>query len=523
MTSGCGLLFVAAVAMHVEGSAAAYPYGTLRPADQVLAGPADGTLAAIHFNPAGLRLESGSHMMAVGGARGYFGSYRRSDGLPAGFAPDQTSPQTADPQGIGWAASDMMVAASWDLRTEAVTLGFGVYTPYNDNTTYAPRQTSDAPADTLGRLSGRYHAISDHTYSLWGTVAAGLRLRRGLFFGGGFEFAYTHSRISLMRDLGPGTYDGLPCAGGVCEQWADRQLLDIDGSGWGYGFTTGLLMALLENRLWIGGSYGSPLLTSSGTQVALEGRPTRSSWLGPSPDPSQPCGKNGTGLRLTSRDEPLRCGTARILRSFPHLIYLGARGRMDLDRPASGERGTTAVGTVASPRLQPRAIEVTSWVRLTIPTAQDLTLSLENALFPQGDLVVPLRLRTAFAVALGVRQIWSRLTLAQEVLYESPRSDPAAVSPGNLEGHKLDFSVAARLALHRRISVLLTAGVTGVLFDEDAGTGYSSTWASGCRAAGYDINADACARVQEGWALPSAAGVYQLIVPHGVAGLELNL
>lgn len=509
--------------------AQAYPYGTLRPADQVMAGPADGHVSAIHWNPAALRLSSGSHILAVAGARGMLGSYSRDTPLPAGFDPAASGAQNADPAALGWAASDMMVAASWDLRTEAVTLGFGVYTPYNDSTRYAPQQDVDAGREstTLPRLSTRYHAIADQTYSLWGTVAAAIRLRRGLFFGGGFQFAYTRSRMTLMRDLGdttrPGSNDGLPCAGGTCEQWDQRQLLDLDVNGWGYGFTTGLLSEVLEDRLWLGLSYSSPLLTSIGTDVALEGRPTRPSWLGPSSDPAQPCGEGGRGARISNRDEPLRCATARVTRSFPHLIYLGARGRFDLERGRAAEAALSPGGTPAGSRLRPEAVELTGWLRLTIPTREDLRLAIDDSAFAPGELQIPTGLRTAFAVAFGVRQHWSWLSLAQEVLYETPRSTPAAVSPMTLEGHKLDLSLAARLRLHRRVALQFTVGNTFAFFENGSGSGFSSDWVLACRASGYNITAEACQRVQAGWARPAATGTYQLFMPHGIAGLELNL
>lgn len=509
--------------------AQAYPYGALRPADQVMAGPTDGHVSAIHWNPAALRLSSGSHILAVAGARGTLGSYGRDTPLPAGFDPGQVSAQPADPAALAWAVSDMMVAASWDLRTEAVTLGFGVYTPYNDGTRYAAQTEVDSARDSqaLQRLSTRYHAIADQTYSLWGTVAAALRLRRGLFFGGGFQFAYTRSRMTLLRDLGdtsqPGGGDGLPCAGGRCEQWTGRQLIDLDVNGWGYGFTAGLLSEVLEDRLWLGLSYLSPLLTSIGTDVPLEGRPTQPTWLGLSPDPAQPCGPGARGARISNRDEPIRCASARVTRSFPHLVYFGARLRFDLERGRAAEAALAEAGQRTKSALRPDSVELTGWLRLTIPTRSDLLISLDDSVFPPGELRVPTGLTTALAIALGVRQHFRWLSLAQEILYESPRSTAEAVSPMTLEGHKLDLSLAARLRLHRRLALQLTVGNTFALFESGSGAGYSNDWGQSCRASGYDITSPACQRLQAGWALPAATGSYQLFLPHGIAGLELNL
>ena len=80
-----------------------------------------------------------------------------------------------------------------------------------------------------------------------------------------------------------------------------------------------------------------------------------------------------------------------------------------------------------------------------------------------------------------------------------------------------------RLRRRCRISLQLTVGNTFALFEPGSGAGFSSDWALGCRASGYDITGDACQRVQAGWSLPSATGSYQLFMPHGIAGLELNL
>ena len=124
------------------GQADAYPYLDLRPGGQSLSGPTDGQLGALHFNPAAIRLLSGSQIMAVAGVNGYLGSYQRSTPLPAGFSPGSTA-ATADSAPIGWVSPDVMAAASWDLRTDAVTLGFGFFTPHMDFSDYAPGHEND--------------------------------------------------------------------------------------------------------------------------------------------------------------------------------------------------------------------------------------------------------------------------------------------------------------------------------------------------------------------------------------------
>jgi hypothetical protein len=520
---------LALLSLAASATAQAYPYGELRPADQVIGGPTDGFLSALHFNPAALRLATGSQLTVIAGGGGSIGGYQRHAALPQGFSPDPSIGPDAESTRIGWFTSTMLVAGSWDLRTDAVTLGFALYTPNNDETHYAGRAPIDAQQPALERLASRYHAVTDYTYSLRGTIAVGLRLRPKLYLGGGFQFAYTHSKLAFLRDLSPTVSDGLSCAGsGPCEQWSQRLLLDVDVAGWGYGFSAGILAELLDDRLWLGASYISTLFTGAGAEVGLDGGPQQLPWLQSSSQ--NPCGDSGTGLRLTTASSGPQCGAAHLARSFPHIIYLGTRGRLAPSRPAvssdSGDPDSND-SLQALRRLVPTTIELTGWLRLTVPSRDRLVLSLDQRLFPAGELVLPVAQRTAVALAFGVRQLWSRLILAEELLYQSPRSDPAAISPANLEGHQLDLSLAARIKLERRLWLLLTLGTTASIFGGPAGaapgSGFSPDLAGDCRAAGYDINTTACRQVQAGWAAPSPAGSYWLVRPHGVVGLEVNL
>ncbi len=509
--------------LYLEGSSAAYPYLELRPADQVIGGPTDGYLSALHYNPAGLRLFSGSQLLVVAGVRGDLGGYQRSAQLPAGFAPDQSAAQSPGETSIGWATSDMMIAGSWDLGTESVTVGAALYTPYNDETNYS---FGDNQGQAAQHLSGRYYALADRTYSLWGTAAAALRLRPWLFIGAGFQFAYTHSRMSFMRDLDPSANDGLTCSGpGACEQWSQRQLIDLDVAGWGYGFTAGILAEPIDDRLWLGLSYISPLFNSTGAEVGLDGQPQ--TVLGQNIDPNQPCGPGGSGVTVQNGDEPAVCGAAHMIRSFPHLIYFGVRGHIELNQqqkqPLDDFGNEVAEPQKPTHRLLPWALELSGWMRVTVPPREALMMTLDQRVYPPGELTIALAQRPAVAVAMGVRELWPRLILAQELLYESPRTDQSAVSPANLEGHKLDLSLAARIRLRRRLWLLLTAGLTGMFFGSDAGSGFTSDWDAQCRASGYDVTTLACQKIEGGWGLPSAAGSYWLVIPHGSAGLEVNL
>jgi len=491
------------VAALWPGGAAGYPYMELRPGGLSLSGPTDGQLGALHFNPAAIRLYPGSQVMAVAGANGYLGSYQRSTPLPAGFSPGSLTPTAAEPASIGWVNPDAMAAASWDLRTDAVTLGFGFYTPHMDFSDFSGGQGRSSP--NLATLPTRYHLVSAQTYSLWGTVAVALRLRPWFYFGGAFNFAYVRSRQFFFRDLDPNVHDDFACGGPAasCEQWESRIAIETDVANFGYGFSAGALFVPIEDRLFIGLSYISPLLTTRGDEVGLGGLPDRTTFQG-----TDGCGGSPLGARITRGDFAPSCGGALLSIAFPHLVYLGVRGRLPV---------------YSWSRYAPTSVELTGWARVTVPPRIGTELNLERRIFPQGLLALPLSLQPAVAVTFGVREHWRRLTLGEELLYESPRTDPTAVSPANLEGHKLDFSFAMRLRVRRQLSLVMTVGATYVLFAPDPGTRYSPGDAQICRAADYDISLVACQQTQNGWAVPQAPGSYQLVIAHGVAGFELNL
>ena len=100
----------------------------------------------------------------------------------------------AAPATIRWANPQTMAALAWDLRSDSVTLGLAFSTPVMDFTDY---RTDNQSLDTL---STRYHSVYDHSYSLWGTIAVGLKLKNWFLLGGSFNFGYTHNESQFLRD-----------------------------------------------------------------------------------------------------------------------------------------------------------------------------------------------------------------------------------------------------------------------------------------------------------------------------------
>lgn len=480
-------------------SARAFPAQSIRLLDHAFVGPADADLSAIHYNPAALRLLSGFHLTLSATAAGSLGAYRRSVDVPAGFSPGGAGASCpTDPActaSIAWPSPGWFIAASWDLGSESVTLGAAFYNPYTDATSYGGAATSPT----------RYHANYERTDNLMGDIGAALRLASWLNLGAGFHFAWTHTQLGLTLDPGVA---GLPCvaaAGAPCEQWLNRQVLDLDVSGWSYGFSTGVLMTLIDNRLWLGASFFSTQYSSSGAQLDLDGRPGGASQCrqedGPHP---------GRGVWLSSATEAGRCGAARLSQATPHLIYLGARLR------TGGWAG----------RLAPEHLEFVATTRVGVPPRTDREILLERQVFAgviPDKIVIPMQDRPSFLLSLEARQRFRRLSLGQALSYQSPYSSAALVSPANLDGHRVDGTLTVILQLSKKISLGVGAGVTGVIFAGDAGAGFDPGLAAACQRSGYDVTTVACQAVQAGWAVPTAAGTPWLVVVHGSAGLSVAL
>ncbi len=482
----------------------AYPHLALRPADTVLAGPADGHLASMFYNPASIRLRPGSEVLLQGGAHVYLGHYERQAEPPTGFG---TGLQT-NRAPILWANPQTLAAASWDLRSDSVTLALAFSTPAFDRTDY------QRDGLTAEQLSTRYHAIRETSYSLWGSLAVGIKLKSWLLLGGSFHIGYSRSNHLFFRDRDAQGRDALGC-GGACEQWVNHVAIETDVDKVGYGFSVGGLIEPVHERLWLGLSYGSPLLSDQGAVVALEGQPTDPLWK-----PGESCPPGWMGARFQAYGEQTsRCGAARVTVAFPHLIYFGARARFP--------RGESATAL--------RSIELASWVRLSVAGRFDQEIQFERALTqvevsqtgtrPIQPLLQnrPLSSALAFAITWGVRQHFRRVTVGEEILYETPRGEVGVVSPANLDGHKLDFSVSVRARLHRKLSLHVSGGGTYLIFPEQSGGQFDTGLAQSCRQQNYDVTHPNCVAVSRGLAVSPALGQYAVSVAHGSVGLEFHL
>lgn len=520
----------------------AFPYQAERLTGSVLAGPTDGDLSALYYNPAALRLLDGGHLQIAAGAQGYLGSYRRAAPLPSSFSADGGS---VNPEASArWAAPISFVGASWDLGSRSVTLAVAFYTPHLDFTSYA---SDSAGGDGLTR----YHGLRSQVYSLWGAGGAALRLADWIYVGGVFNFGHTSARLRLFYDgrQGPSApaqseRDQLPC-GSDCERFDLRQDLNVSVTGWGYGFSAGLLI-LPRPRLWVGLGYVSPLFTSAGAQLFLSDfpeTPVAARGVGDCQSSKIP---SWSGACLVSADAAngatTTTGGVALLTSMPHVVHLGARYRLPQTSSPSNPASIAGPGGAAASPPQGgeregrgMGVELAAALRLTLPPRSDQELRLERRAFPSLPGVIPLPrgLQPAVAVDLSVREHFPRLTLAQAFLYESPRAEQSAVSPVNLEGHKLNLGVTAQLNLSsgrwttQRVWLSASLGSTLYLFGGDPGGGFrasdGTSWAALCRGASLDLSSAACLRARDGWALPTASGDYRLLTLQGSLGLHVKL
>lgn len=492
-TVACG----AAVASRAD----AYPHPPERWSGATLSGPTDGDLAALFYNPAALRLMSGGHIQLYGGAQGFLGGYQRAAALPGGFAPDGQAVSSEAP--IRWAAPLALGGFAWDLGSRSVTVAVAFSVPYSDFTRF--------PEDNGVT---RYHAVSSATYSLWGSAGAALRLTDWLYVGGVFNFGHTTAATRVFLD-GVQPADGLPCSGS-CERYAARQDLSLGVSGWGYGFSAGLLVLPLP-RLWIGLGVVSPLFTSRGAVLYLDGFPAQRQ----SATAGTPCPPGISGACVATAQSTVLDGAA-LLTALPVVAHLGARYRLLGPTPdATPVRATSGLSY----------LDLVATLRLTAPPRGDQELRLQRTGFEDlpRTILWPRGLQTAVALDLSVRAAVGRLLLAPALLYESPRASSAAVSPANLESHKLNLALSVLFDLSssrwtsQRLGLLASFGATFYLFSGDSGAGFDAAEAARCRDAGLDLLNASCLRTRDGWAAPTAQGSYRLITVQGSLGLQLKL
>jgi long-subunit fatty acid transport protein len=450
----------------------AYPFLPPRPIASAIAGPTDPHVAATFYNPAALGPLRGLHVWADGGAQLELGSITRQ----VNGKSSSTGIDYANPQGF--------VGMTWDLRSDAVTIGLATYLPFVDLTTYR-----DSPAV-------RYHATRHNLITYEQSLSGSFRVSSRFYVGASATFAETWlAPYRFVRDAAPAGGSAavsLPsalCGGSACglENPAAAQYLRLQGFGWGIGFTVGVLGRPVD-RLWLALSYISHVFNVG-----------RGSDL--------PIGQIA-GVRLAGAGcgAGVVCiGDSTLTMALPDILYAGMR-----------VEATTHIDVEASAR----------WVHYGARSQLDLNLQggslpgrpAATALPP--ELVIDRGLTDAFSVEASTRfKIGEQVRLSPSLVFETSAVEASAVSPAAIDANKLDLALTAEWRPLPHLTLGAHVGGTAYLLGH-VESRYSSAKLVACVDAQYSL--DACGAVENGQGLPSATGRYTLFTIHLGAAIGVD-
>jgi long-chain fatty acid transport protein len=473
------LVVLAFVLWPLAPSAFGYPLLAPRPVPNAIAGPTDAHLAAVFYNPAALGSLRGLQVWVEGGPRIYTGQIDRAplEGQPRGGA------------SIGWADFDAFVGLSWDFRTDRLTLAVAAYAPFVDLSRYGEH----SPV--------RYHEVKQRFAIVEQSIAAAFKVNERFSFGAAFNIAEALLDYAFYRDAAPaGGSAGVDQPGGLCggaacglENPAAAERLRLDGSGYGIGFSVGVLGRPVE-RLWMALSYTSRIFDTGG-QAIQDDRGARV-W----PTAATPCFDS-------QANQPGTCNGSLVLNYFiPDIVHAGVRVEL-----------TPRIDLEASLRWTHYGGMAQLDVRAQGGTLGQLSARRDTALAPQ--FLIDRGLQDSWAVEVSGRfKVGGRLRLAPSLVFESSAVEASAVSAAAVEGPKLDAALTLEWRPVRHLVLGAHVGGTGYFLD-DVSSRFSSRAEAACVDAAYSL--DACRATSNGYALPSASGHYSLFVAH--AGLAIGM
>jgi long-chain fatty acid transport protein len=462
-------------------AARAHPLLAPRPVPDAIAGPADPHVAALFYNPGALGPLRGVNLFLDGGLRIPTGTIARDpvEGRPGGTAT------------ISAADFDAFVGATWDLRTNRITLGVAVYAPYVELSSFG----NDSAV--------RYQEIKQRYVLLNETVAAAFKVTDRFSFGAAFNMTESWIDYRFARDVaaasGSPAVDAPngPCGASPCglENPLAAERLRLNGFGWGPGFSIGVL-GRPTDRLWLALSYISHVF-DTGSQPLRGDRGTR---VYPAP---------GTACSDPAADDPRTCNGGLVLKlAVPDVIYAGARvtvtRRIELDAVL-------------------RWVHYGAQSQLDVSTQGDTLPQLAvagrgYALPPQ--FLLDRGLQDAWMVGLGGRfAVGDKLRLAPSIYFETSAVEAGAVSAAAIDAPKLDLALTAEWRPVRHLIVGAHVGVTAYVLDR-VDSRFSARAEARCVDARFSL--DACAASDAGDGLPSASGRYTYVVPHLGLAVGMN-
>ncbi len=448
--------------------ALAYPLMAPRPVPDAIAGPTDPQVAALFYNPAAMGYLRGVHFFADGGMRLGLGSIQR-DGASGSST-------------INAAALDSFVGVTWDLATETLNIGLGVYTPFSDFSSYP----------TAGPL--RFQEQSQSFATLEEVLAGAWQIERHIAIGAGFLVNETWMDYAYANDLAPAggsatvSQPNALCGGAPCgyENPLAEQQVHLRGFDHGFGFVVGLIVRPVD-RVWLGASYTNH---KAGGDVALADD-TRAE-VTPAPGQGAICG----GGPCFGRD--------RVLMLLPEMVQAGLRVQV-------------------FPSLEIEA----SWrfVHWGARTALDVSLqsgSLGRAGVPP-EFLLDRGLQNSNLIEVSTRHVLSpTLRLSPSLAFETSAIAADAVNAAALDAPKLSAALTVEWKAWHKASTTLVIGahVGGTAyFLSRVDSRFDAHAETACVDAAYSLAS--CGKLDFGDGLPSASGSYTLFVVN--AGVALGI
>jgi long-subunit fatty acid transport protein len=481
------LLAAAAAALLLPRSLLASPIDDPHIGGIGFSGPATGDLAAIYWNPAAVGLISDNQAMVAATGRLSTLSVMRqaidpATGQPGGARtfPEARGRSTLHP--IGWPPGPgglLAVAAALGNR---FTLGIGAYSPF-------AQQVSWAAAE--GQTPTRFHAVGADLRHAALVPALAIRVGTGIRIGAAPGFLFSTGRLVFDEDtaLGAGAA-GLTadCGDGPCGVENPAAAAGYEVASGFHPFDSSLSFTLaggihIERPGWsLGLAYITRPLGTEGGGIEIGARNTR---LTPPP--------RSSGAPLCPADSPDACVFGHLQYGLPDTVTAGftyhLTPRLDL-------------GVVF--RWLNLSQHETIRIRLVGPATGALRTSAlpEQIVLYRGFRdVVDTRLR-------AVLRLGGRAQLAGLIRVETSALAPERVSPGAVDGHKLEPALAARLWLTSSLALAAGYSFTFMLPVNTGQSVFDPTTEIACREAGGDIQTPACQARNAGKARPTAAGRY---------------
>jgi hypothetical protein len=445
-------------------------------------GPTTGDLGAVYWNPAALGLLKEPQLMFAATGRLTTTTVSRAS----------IDPTTGQP-GAGMAfpqarASDFTHPFSWppgpgayaaigaDVGGDRFSLAFATFMPFSERTTY---QGGDNPT-----LPTRYHRISADLRNLALVPALAVRFAGDFRLGFAPGFLFSTGRIAFAEST-CGVSGNAACA---AEDPTGDARYNISSSS---GFSSARFALTLG-----GGLYYRRKAWEFG--VSFSSRP-----FGGQGD--NPAGISGADTQVIrpARDGggPVTCMNGR------------TDGRGCVFADLSYKLPLTIIGGVT---WHPRpGVDLTAIVRvLSFPANDVIDIRLTGASLAADGLPQHIILYRGYGTVMDTRVRYAqwlgrRLRIGAGLRYENSALPTDAISPGAVDGAKLQPTAMVTFVPFRHVSIGAGYGFTYMFGVTANRSVFDPTASASCEQAGGDRNSAACLTRIAGQARPTAAGTYQ--------------